>query len=56
MEREIRPENNGNGAVSPRETCVLDAVRKIRFGSVEIIIHDGEVVQIERKEKVRFSS
>lgn len=26
----------------------------IRFGSVEIIIHESKVVQIERKEKLRF--
>jgi hypothetical protein len=26
----------------------------IRFGSVEIVIHDGKVVQIERREKLRF--
>lgn len=26
----------------------------IRFGSIEIIIHEGKVVQIERKEKLRF--
>ena len=28
----------------------------IRFGSVEIVIHDGKVVQIERKEKLRFDA
>ena len=28
----------------------------IRFGSVEIIIHDSKVVQVERKEKLRFDS
>ena len=28
----------------------------IRFGSVEIVIHDGKVVQIERKEKLRFDT
>ena len=28
----------------------------IRFGSVEIVIHEGKVVQIERKEKLRFDS
>ncbi|MGZ8190244.1 MAG: YezD family protein [Methylococcaceae bacterium] len=27
----------------------------IRFGSVEITIHDNKVVQIERKEKLRFN-
>ncbi len=30
------------------------ALAGIRFGSVEIVIHDGKVVQIERKEKVRL--
>lgn len=25
----------------------------IRFGSIEIIVHDSRVVQIERKEKLR---
>lgn len=33
---------------------IAHAVSGIRFGSVEIIIHDGKVVQIERKEKLRF--
>jgi hypothetical protein len=26
----------------------------IRYGSVEIVIHDGKVVQLERREKLRF--
>ena len=30
------------------------ALQGIRFGSVEIIVHDSKVVQIERKEKLRF--
>ncbi len=33
---------------------VLRAVRETRYGSVEIVIHAGRVVQIERREKVRF--
>ena len=28
----------------------------IRFGSVEIVIHEGKIVQIERKEKLRFDT
>ena len=28
----------------------------IRFGSLEIIVHDGKIVQIERKEKIRFDA
>lgn len=38
------------------EQAILLALKGIRFGSVEIIIHDSKVVQIERKEKVRFDS
>lgn len=30
------------------------ALRDIKFGSLELIIHDSKVVQIERKEKMRF--
>jgi hypothetical protein len=33
---------------------IVQAIKGIRFGSVEITIHDGNVVQIERKEKLRF--
>ncbi len=36
------------------EQAILLALRGIRFGSVEIIVHDSKVVQIERKEKTRF--
>ena len=33
---------------------IATLLQGIRFGSVEIVIHDGKVVQIERKEKLRF--
>ena len=35
---------------------VIRAIRNIRYGSVEITIHDSRVVQIERKEKRRFET
>ncbi len=31
-------------------------LQDIKFGSIEIIIHENKVVQIERKEKLRFDS
>ncbi len=34
---------------------ILHALQEIKFGSIEIIIHNSQVVQIERKEKVRFN-
>ena len=38
------------------EGHIIEALRGIRFGSVEILIQDGRVVQIERKEKVRLTN
>lgn len=33
---------------------VRRALEGIRFGSVEITVHDAKIVQIERREKIRF--
>jgi len=30
------------------------ALQSIRYGAIELVIHDGRVVQLERHEKVRF--
>ena len=30
------------------------ALNGLKFGSVEITVHNGQVVQIERKEKIRL--
>ena len=35
-------------------STLLEATQGIRYGSVEIVIHDRKIVQIERKEKVRL--
>jgi hypothetical protein len=31
-------------------------VRELRFGSIEIVVHEGRITQIERREKLRFGS
>jgi len=33
---------------------IMDAIENVRYGSVEVTIHESRVVQIERKEKIRF--
>ncbi len=33
---------------------IVTALDAIRFGSVEITIHDSRIVQIEIREKIRF--
>ena len=36
------------------ERAVVEAIRALRYGSVEIVVHEGRVVQIETRAKVRF--
>jgi hypothetical protein len=36
------------------ETLLTRALQGLRYGSVEIIVHDAKIVQLERKEKFRL--
>jgi hypothetical protein len=38
------------------EETVLKAIRGIRYGAVEIVIHDSRIVQIQRTEKLRLDT
>lgn len=40
--------------VTEVERHILDVIAEIRFGAVEVHIHDARVVQVERTEKTRF--
>ena len=33
---------------------VQQHVRSLRYGVVQIVVHDGQVTQVEKTEKVRF--
>lgn len=35
---------------------IVSLLRSIRFGSLEIVVHDGRVVQIDKHEKFRMKS
>jgi len=35
---------------------IASILKGIRFGSIEIVVHDGRIVQIEKHEKFRFKS
>ena len=39
----------------PWLSIVWQQVRSLRFGVVQIVIHNGQVVQIERTEKLRLN-
>ena len=47
------------GVLSDEETrvvhTVLAALRRVRFGSVHVVVQDGRVVQIETTEKTRLT-
>jgi hypothetical protein len=40
--------------VEPWLSLVGEKVKSIRYGVVQIVIHDSKVVQIERTERTRF--
>jgi hypothetical protein len=44
--------DSGNGDEILRR--IANAISGLRFGSIEVVIQDSRVVQIERKEKFRF--
>lgn len=33
---------------------IAQALKGLRYGSIEIVVHDGRVVQFERRERVRL--
>ena len=39
---------------APLLSELVHALRSIRYGTIELVIHDGRVVQLERREKMRF--
>ena len=44
-----------NDAVEPAWVGVLKSqIESLRFGTVQVVVHDARVVQIEKTEKVRF--
>lgn len=44
-------ENKGLNEV---EQHILDAISQIKYGAVQVLIHDSRIVQVEKSEKLRF--
>jgi len=49
--RDAQPQTDSGDEILRR---IASAISGVRFGSVEVVIQDSRVVQIERKEKFRF--
>jgi hypothetical protein len=44
----------GTHLLTDTERYVLDAIQELRFGTVEVVVHDARIVQVEVSEKFRF--
>ena len=44
------------GGLDPSEAALLRALREIRSGSIEAVVHAGRIVHFERRERVRFTA
>ena len=49
-----------NAVADQDEASILHEINRalhgLRFGAVEITVHNGQIVQIERKEKIRLQA
>ena len=61
----LRPESARSEAPANRdlpqhltevERHILQSLQHLRFGTLEIVVHDGRVVQVEKSEKLRFDT
>ena len=51
------PHNTGKCADLQSTLAEIDQqLRSLRFGSLEVVIHEGRAVHIERRESLRFAS
>jgi hypothetical protein len=54
-EREQRPPETDKTSSPEPIRAVLDALAKLRFGPIELTVHEGKLVQIDVTERRRFT-
>lgn len=55
MHKQSTPANKSENQSSHQlHGRIVDALDGLQYGAVEITVHDGKVVQIERREKFRL--
>lgn len=42
-------------SLNEAEIAVLEALRAMNYGSLEITVHNSKIVQVERTERMRFT-
>ncbi len=58
ISKPVTPRNDSPAAeesiIPPWLAVVAEKVKSMRYGVVQIVVHDSKVVQIERTERTRF--
>jgi hypothetical protein len=52
---DMNPQTNSKSLPKPWLDVLQEQVGSLRYGIVQIVVHDRRVVQIERTEKFRFA-
>ncbi|TWT19091.1 DUF2292 domain-containing protein [Luteimonas marina] len=50
----VADDPGGGPPINDAERAVLDAVRDLAYGQVEVIVHSSRIVQITRSQKLRL--
>lgn len=45
---------SGTRLLTDTERYILDTLQDLRFGTVQVVVHDARIVQVEVSERVRF--
>ena len=57
MSTENKPASPAATASSEEWTAyVLKKIESLKYGSLQIVVHDGRIMQVEATEKIRFPS
>jgi hypothetical protein len=48
------PERGDEAPISAAERAVLEAVRGLAYGQIEVVVHGSRIVQITRSQKLRL--
>lgn len=51
-----RPEAPSAASFPEPVRAVLDALAKLRFGAIQLTVHEGKLVQVDVTERKRFSN
>ena len=45
-----------SGDIPPALQSVLDALGRLKFGAIQLTVHEGKLVQVDVTERQRFSN